>query len=37
MTDMGFDEMRDKAADLAGEHGDKVEEGIDRAESSHGL
>jgi MT0933-like antitoxin protein len=28
---MGFDEIKDKAKDLLGQHGDKVEEGIDKA------
>ncbi len=35
-----FDEMKDKVADLAGKHGDKVEEhsdtGLDRAEEMAG-
>ena len=35
-----FDKMKDKAADLAGEHGDKVEEhsdaGLDRGEQMAG-
>jgi hypothetical protein len=35
-----FDEMKDKVADLAGQHGDKVEEhsdaGLDRAEEMAG-
>ena len=28
---MGFDEMKEKAKDMLGQHGDKAEEGIDKA------
>lgn len=28
---MGFDEIKDKASDLLSEHGDKIEEGLDKA------
>ncbi|TWP43989.1 antitoxin [Lentzea tibetensis] len=28
---MGFDELKNKAKDLLGQHGDKVDEGVDRA------
>ena len=28
---MGFDELKNKAKDLIGEHGDKVDQGVDRA------
>ncbi|MGI5505747.1 antitoxin [Lentzea sp. CA-135723] len=28
---MGFDELKNKAKDLIGEHGDKVDQGVERA------
>jgi hypothetical protein len=28
---MGFDELKDKAKDLIGQHGDKVDQGVERA------
>jgi hypothetical protein len=28
---MGFDEMKDKAKDMLGQHGDKAEQGVDKA------
>lgn len=28
---MGFDEMKDKAKDMLGQHGDQAEQGIDKA------
>lgn len=27
---MGFDELKNKAQELAGQHGDKVEQGVDK-------